>query len=448
MYRFFFLISLIVTCVLDAQVPVSQVEGYLEVYHSEDSTSVYIGKNVGRLTDTEFSQGNTFVGFKSGSENTSGTNNSFIGRSAGSKNNIGDGNTFTGHFSGAANSSGDNNSFYGRSSGSSNSAGNLNSFFGAFAGVNTSGSNNSYFGASAGTFSPTGSFNSFFGYNSGRVNMASANSFYGSSSGSENQTGSGNVFIGEAAGLKNIAGSTNSYVGLASGLNATGSSNAFFGASSGSRIIGDRNVAIGSSAGPSLGNENVSHRLYIDNRETSDPLIYGEFDNDLITINHKAANSGSGHLRGFRINNSDSDVYWTFYTFNSGTLGLYKTNDGDEKFQFKTNGDFITDGAVNPSSDRNRKEQIIDIDHASILQKVSQLPITEWQYIGGKERHIGPMAQDFYAAFGLGLGEKTIATVDADGIALAAIKALVKENEALKKRLSKIESLLSELEKD
>ena len=68
--------------------------------------------------------------------------------------------------------------------------------------------------------------------------------------------------------------------------------------------------------------------------------------------------------------------------------------------------------------------------------------------------HIGPMAQDFHAAFGVGADDKHIATVDADGVALAAIQglnqkvegevtALRAENAALKQRLEKIEHLMN-----
>jgi cobalamin biosynthesis Mg chelatase CobN len=54
------------------------------------------------------------------------------------------------------------------------------------------------------------------------------------------------------------------------------------------------------------------------------------------------------------------------------------------------------------------------------------MPLTTWRFRDGAEdtRHMGPMAQDFYAAFGLGTGETTISTVDADGVALAAIQGL------------------------
>jgi cell division protein FtsB len=65
---------------------------------------------------------------------------------------------------------------------------------------------------------------------------------------------------------------------------------------------------------------------------------------------------------------------------------------------------------------------------------VAALPIKTWNYKSqdASVRHIGPMAQDFYAAFGLGSGDKTISTIDLDGVALAAIQGLHQENLALK----------------
>ena len=77
---------------------------------------------------------------------------------------------------------------------------------------------------------------------------------------------------------------------------------------------------------------------------------------------------------------------------------------------------------------------------------MTQLPITEWNFKGYDLRHIGPMAQDFHAAFRLGGSETSIDSGDLDGVALAAIqglRALVKERETeiedLKKRLSVLE---------
>ena len=58
---------------------------------------------------------------------------------------------------------------------------------------------------------------------------------------------------------------------------------------------------------------------------------------------------------------------------------------------------------------------------------------------------MGPMAQDFYAAFGLGLGDKTIDTIDPDGVALAAIQGLHAELEALRSKQAVMEDQIVEL---
>ena len=60
------------------------------------------------------------------------------------------------------------------------------------------------------------------------------------------------------------------------------------------------------------------------------------------------------------------------------------------------------------------------------------MPISEWSYNDEPSaRHIGPMAQDFHAAFGVGETDTCIPTVDANGIALAAIQALNQRLERL-----------------
>ncbi|HWD92777.1 MAG TPA: tail fiber domain-containing protein [Verrucomicrobiae bacterium] len=118
--------------------------------------------------------------------------------------------------------------------------------------------------------------------------------------------------------------------------------------------------------------------------------------------------------------------------------------------------------SFNPSSDRNIKENFSDVSPRDVLDKVAALPITRWNFKEDKaSEHLGPMAQDFRAAFGLGTDEKHIATVDEGGVALAAIQGLNQkleerterletelkrrdaDNEELKERLAKLEELLS-----
>ncbi len=79
----------------------------------------------------------------------------------------------------------------------------------------------------------------------------------------------------------------------------------------------------------------------------------------------------------------------------------------------------------NPTSDRNAKQDFRSVETLAILRKVIDMPISEWAYKGdAATRHLGPVAQDFQEAFGLGGSDKSIATVDADGVALAAIQGL------------------------
>ena len=89
-------------------------------------------------------------------------------------------------------------------------------------------------------------------------------------------------------------------------------------------------------------------------------------------------------------------------------------------------------GAWTSISDVNAKEGFAPVDTRDVLEKIAHLPITTWRYRGQdvEIRHMGPTAQDFHAAFGLGDAPGYgITTVDADGVALAAIQALAKEKE-------------------
>ena len=93
-----------------------------------------------------------------------------------------------------------------------------------------------------------------------------------------------------------------------------------------------------------------------------------------------------------------------------------------------------------------------------MLQKLAAMPIRTWSYKAqdAAVRHAGPTAQDFHAAFGLGEDARRISTIDADGIALAGVKALearsralsdradalTRENLDLRRRLDQLERLL------
>jgi hypothetical protein len=102
------------------------------------------------------------------------------------------------------------------------------------------------------------------------------------------------------------------------------------------------------------------------------------------------------------------------------------------------------------TSDRNAKENFAPIDPGLVLRKVAALPITRWNFKQDSGvLHIGPMAQDFSAAFGVGEDDKHIAVVDEGGVALAAIQGLNQKLEQkdteiaeLKRRLEKLEKII------
>jgi hypothetical protein len=101
-------------------------------------------------------------------------------------------------------------------------------------------------------------------------------------------------------------------------------------------------------------------------------------------------------------------------------------------------------GSWSQFSDRNGKEHFASVDTHALLDKLLKTPITTWNYRAQDRsiRHLGPMAQDFYAAFNVGEDERHIATVDEGGVALAAIQGL---NQKLEERLMQKEAEMEAL---
>jgi hypothetical protein len=138
---------------------------------------------------------------------------------------------------------------------------------------------------------------------------------------------------------------------------------------------------------------------------------------------------------------------------------------------FQVNATFVYANTVYANgvaltSDRNAKENFKPVDNQAVLAKVASLPVTEWNYKTQSKdvQHIGPMAQDFQAAFGLdGADDKHISVVDEGGVALAAIQGLnekleqqdkdkdaeiqtlKQQNDSLAKRLTELEAAVKSL---
>jgi len=97
-------------------------------------------------------------------------------------------------------------------------------------------------------------------------------------------------------------------------------------------------------------------------------------------------------------------------------------------------------------SDRNVKKDFAEVDTVDLLEKLAAMPLTQWRYQWESEEttpHIGPMAQDFKAAFYPGTDDRFITTQEADGVALAAIQGL---NEKVETEKRKAETRIQKLE--
>jgi hypothetical protein len=105
-------------------------------------------------------------------------------------------------------------------------------------------------------------------------------------------------------------------------------------------------------------------------------------------------------------------------------------------------------------SDSNRKENFKPVNGEELLAKIRNFRLTSWNYKGQDKqhfRHYGPMAQDFFNAFGHdGIGvignDTTIASADFDGVNLIAIQALEKRTQDLQKENTDLKSKLTTME--
>ncbi|RIH88437.1 tail fiber domain-containing protein [Calidithermus roseus] len=183
--------------------------------------------------------------------------------------------------------------------------------------------------------------------------------------------------------------------------------------------------------------------------------------------------SRSGELKASGIEARTGDAVAISGTNNSSscTLCVSQAGSGDvirawgresifPKFWVDTDGNVNTVAqyygkGYNNNSDRSAKTNFADVNPLKVLEQLSRVPIQSWNYKTDPTsvRHIGPMAQDFKAAFGLnGEDDRHISSIDAQGVALAAIQGLYElnrqlksENKALQDRLAALEKQLSSL---
>ncbi len=308
-------------------------------------------------------------------------------------------------------SAGNNNNFFaGPNSGNLTTSGGANTADGAYAlDANTSGSGNAANG-----------FSALYNNTSGNLNTANGNSALAS-----NVNGSFNTANGSKALEFNISGNNNTANGYeALYFNTNGNFNMADGeAALYYNRSGNYNTAIGWGALQNLGLGNGA----------------GGTNNIIVGYN---AGSAFSENESSNIDIGNSGV--------PGESGIVRVGTPGIQTATYLSGTVYANG-VALSSDRNAKEHFAEINARAVLDKVVALPVSRWNYKSDKEaEHIGPMAQDFHAAFGLdGADDKHISVVDENGVALAAIQGLNEkletENAELKKRLDELEAQIKAL---
>jgi hypothetical protein len=230
--------------------------------------------------------------------------------------------------------------------------------------------------------------------------------------------------------------------------------------------------------GGALGSTKTAQRIALSWNDSADVTLGG----DLTITNTLSVTSPSGiraaSFTGARTGNFSSAVVQVENTSTSGTaspalrvLGRGSSVDGAlnvsadtgriARFGNATDWVAAMDNAGNFAatsfvtlSDRTKKAGFAPVDVEAVLAKVAALPLTTWHYTNDAAAtpHLGPMAQDFHAAFGLGGDDKTITTVDADGVALAAIQglhhrttALAAENAVIREELARQQTANADL---
>jgi hypothetical protein len=455
--------------------------------------NTFVGTNAGYNNLNGFQ--NDFFGVNAGYANTTGHANAFFGTTAGRYNSTGYSNTFLGNQSGSRNTTGALNTYTGEQSGFSNETGSYNTIAGARAGTFVRASKNSFFGHLAGyggsASGSTGESNVFVGYRAGsRVTTGSFNAFSGADAGRINTSGSYNTFSGMESGRVNTTGGYNSFLGRASGYNSTtGNLNTFVGYGAGfTNTTAHRNSTLGGYADVAADITNATAIGFQAKVSQSNSLVLGAIpglntpqgansyvavgmgtDQPAAPLHVKRDVTGTSELAllenssgtpanrvmlemvnrgGSAINfaNVATGQTWVLRAAGggSGVFDIYRVG-GAALVRVNSAGNMTLLGTLTQNSNVHDKTGIEAVDAQAVLGKVQALPIRRWRYKADEgSAHVGPMAQDFHAAFGLGTDATKIAPGDMAGVALAAIQALQKQMAAQEQQLARQQRQLAE----
>jgi hypothetical protein len=352
--------------------------------------------------------------------------------------------------------------------------GDANTFYGLGAGAsNTTGNENTFIGHNAGYANTTGNYNTFIGKVAGRDNTsASNNTFIGDFAGGYNTTGTENTLVGNGAGERNTTGNWNTCLGYVAGYsNTTGSLNTFIGRNAGfSNTTGEGNIFLGFNAGC---NETSSNKLYIANSDTSSPLIYGEFDNKIVTVNGKLGIGSktpgypielktTGENAGLYLDRTDGATFKLNVTTSMAQIGTqsnHKVNfvaNNSAKMTIDTtgyvgigttspthlvhlSGGAYSDGSTwQPSCSRTLKENITNLSLDEAVKALDVLNPVKFNYkINKDEDYIGFIAEDVPELVAT-KERKSINTMDVVAVLTKVVQEQQKTIAELKKEIAEL----------
>lgn len=213
--------------------------------------------------------------------------------------------------------------------------------------------------------------------------------------------------------------------------------------------IADDALFIDSSGQIGMGTESPARQLHLKGDNT---VFRMDRSTDAAAFLLVRTDNSSNPLQAFVVGTRFSSGNGAFFI---DDLGASTGGNGARRMTINSSGDTeftgeVTAVAFNTSSSVSMKDRITPVDASSLLTKLGELPISEWSYKHTVEdRHIGPMAEDFHAMFGLGPDDKHINPTDLAGVSLAAAKALVTRFEAQQLRIdaqqARIDALKTEL---
>ena len=345
-----------------------------------DGSSVFLGNGAGSVDDggnqnsalgkdalgsNTSGSGNVASGYQALKNNTTGQMNSSLGIFALTNNSTGSANTAIGNLSLYTNSTADSNTAAGWQALRANSTGTSNTATGAAAlWKNTTGNYNSSFGQNSLFSNTSGSNNTAIGYNSLKHSTGNGNTSLGSGSLFTNSTGGGNVSVGINSLYKNSTGSLNISLGQGSQYyNTSGENNVGIGYRANlNNTTGSNNTIIGHEAGGGGGShakegnvflghmagfaETGNNKLYIDNSNTSSPLIWGDFNSDILSFNGKVGINTSSPTAGLHITNDDGVLFEGVF----GTGTIPKEGIGNRMMWFPKKAAFRVGAIVNPTN--------------------------------------------------------------------------------------------------